>query len=842
MNPDICPYVTTVVSVTGTSATSVFRCPTLANNSRSLPVFFTVNSTVSLLEETNFLRKKLTIANSRPESNVNGIFNVTYVEVMRTPMSFSGCATKDFTARDFANGFGGAPITAFMRCDPLREGAFLSLTNPFANSFVRDWKRTGALVASFYPQITQCPESPFPVYETEDAVLGFTNLSSANYPEVDLNTGERKAFISAVRTYLADAVSRKNHTIKVNVAWDENDYQIDVGTSTGRQEYERIFSRNHDFGVTHIVYEPRNTLHASRFNATDGWGWEASLWFGMGEQIREGSWDPRFDNVPTDILNMVDLAKKKYGIGLLAYVYPCLAFEALAGTKAMADKLDGYNPIDLGVPAAQNYLIDIFVAFMEKTGAQGFAWDHDIFTSAPDHGTGPYAQWRGWMRILKTLRDLYPNMVMDHRQTAHKWGPWYHLAGSYSEPIAGDENPETYGVPIASLHADHVAADNMRIVNRKYATEQLLPPSRIPGFIFHQTERSSDNGTGACFGNVKECWDMNTRDFDLLGYKYSLLSTIGTAGLNNVVTMIPARDEEEFTLFPDNDINFIRSWLAWTDENIDALQNTMPIASLPPPSIGNVDGTAAWTDTNDKGFLFLFNPNPLAMSVSLQMNEDIGVNNASIGASWIVDQLYPWAQAPQWTWAHDEANELKVGGSDVLVLRMIKAALNETRDKPSAVTRSNAPLVTRSAPIGAIPPHNNTGGSYKTSFIVSEAMKKQITSREVDYPIQWNFPTDYNASWLVPIRLLAYVFIAKPHSSMNVSLVVDGNSLPIVKAYNSRGRTPPSEGCFLGFYADFTKFLKDPPGTSHVLHVSVPSGLPQGAFQGVFYENLETQY
>lgn len=62
----------------------------------------------------------------------------------------------------------------------------------------------------------------------------------------------------------------------------------------------------------------------------------------------------------------------------------------------------------------------------------------------------------------------------------------YQLAGSYAEPIAGDENPETYGVPIASLHTDHVAADNTRLVNYVYAAEQLLPPSRVPGFLFHQ--------------------------------------------------------------------------------------------------------------------------------------------------------------------------------------------------------------------------------------------------------------------------------------------------------------------------------------------------------------------
>eukprot|EP01044_Picomonas_judraskeda_P043503 COSAG03_NODE_22913_length_285_cov_1.096774_1_plen_90_part_10 len=89
------------------------------------------------------------------------------------------------------------------------------------------------------------------------------------------------------------------------------------------------------------------------------------------------------------------------------------------------------------------------------------------------------------MAILAELRTHYPEMVMDHRQTAHEWGPWYQLAGSYTEPIAGDENPETYGVPIASLHTDHVAGDNTRLINYKYAQNQLQPPARIPGFIFH---------------------------------------------------------------------------------------------------------------------------------------------------------------------------------------------------------------------------------------------------------------------------------------------------------------------------------------------------------------------
>ena len=49
------------------------------------------------------------------------------------------------------------------------------------------------------------------------------------------------------------------------------------------------------------------------------------------------------------------------------------------------------------------------------------------------------------MRVLALLRADNPDIVMDHRQTSHLWGPWSHAAGSSTEPIAGAENPESYG-------------------------------------------------------------------------------------------------------------------------------------------------------------------------------------------------------------------------------------------------------------------------------------------------------------------------------------------------------------------------------------------------------------
>ena len=59
-------------------------------------------------------------------------------------------------------------------------------------------------------------------------------------------------------------------------------------------------------------------------------------------------------------------------------------------------------------------------------------------------------------------------------------------------------------------------------------------------------------------------WDSNRfiRDFDFFGYKFALLSSVGSAGLNSIINTLPARDAEEMEKFPQQDIKFIRDWLA----------------------------------------------------------------------------------------------------------------------------------------------------------------------------------------------------------------------------------------------------------------------------------------
>ena len=40
-------------------------------------------------------------------------------------------------------------------------------------------------------------------------------------------------------------------------------------------------------------------------------------------------------------------------------------------------------------------------------------------------------------------------------------------------------------------------------------------------------------------------------------------------------------------------------------------------------------------------------------------------------------------------------------------------------------------------PVGTLPPLNNTGGEFATTFSVSQQMQDQLVQRAKDYPIQW---------------------------------------------------------------------------------------------------------
>ena len=124
------------------------------------------------------------------------------------------------------------------------------------------------------------------------------------------------------------------------------------------------------------------------------------------------------------------------------------------------------------------------------------------------------------------------------------------------------------------------------------------------------------------------------RDWDYLGYRYSLISSIATGGWNSVVDMIPARDKEEFSNFSSSDMAWIRHWLGWADANAEFLLHTRTI--LGQPAIGKADGTSALI--RDHGYLFLFNPNYKVVGADFQLDASIGLAS---GTNFTLRELYP---------------------------------------------------------------------------------------------------------------------------------------------------------------------------------------------------------
>lgn len=67
---------------------------------------------------------------------------------------------------------------------------------------------------------------------------------------------EALAVSEAIAHYLV-APSADNETVKINIAWCENDYQLDIANAEDRETYKRIIDRAAEMGLTHILFAPR---------------------------------------------------------------------------------------------------------------------------------------------------------------------------------------------------------------------------------------------------------------------------------------------------------------------------------------------------------------------------------------------------------------------------------------------------------------------------------------------------------------------------------------------------------------------------------------------------------
>ncbi len=707
-----------------------------------------------------------------------------------------------------------------------------------------------------------------------------------------MDEAEIEAFTGMVRAFM---LPHPDRPVNVFVPWCLNDYQIDIATPDGRAEYKRVLDTAAALGAEYAIFAPANSDLAKREDSTDDWSWENLLWAGFGQKIRKNEWSPAAGPIPASVREMLDYASARK-IKLLAYVYPVLAFSqnpawlttrggppSPSATARQARR----RYADLGNRSLQDWLIDTLVAFHDHLGLGGYSFDHTFLNM---DGTSRYAQWAGWRRVMEELRRRIPDIVIDGRQAYHLYGPWGWLAGSYPHPTFNDEQPESF-VPFPDLHFDRVSADRERWTAYRYRNYEFAPSELVPGFITHQTSRGDD--TGEMPEKKTERGVMllpyRARDWDYLGWRYSLLSSIAVAGWNNVIDMIPARDTEEYRAFSEADRQWFRRWIDWTAAHKEYLRHTRTI--LGQPAIGKIDGTSAIV--GDRGYVFLFNPNGRRLEAEFTLDESIGFSGR--GAVQI-GELFPTegrlvGKPGVGFWQAGDRVSVTMDGGSALVLELQPApaewlspvifgavGLVTARDgvvsidgvrgeigtiqellvtapaggtmtevrvngQPARSIRTSAgalafPVSFAGEPfrhyqqVGEDDP-TFAGGRFAARFSVPRRIFDQLAARRHAWPIPW-ITEDYRTTWLAPERLLLFVQIAEPDPAWEARLVIDGQPVELRKAYSAVRSEPRT---FVGFYADLSSIA---PDREHTLELDLPRLRP-GQWQGVFFENVETE-
>ena len=761
-------------------------------------------------------------------------------------------------------------------------------------------------------------KSAFGPFESDRACLAMYTLSGseimknapaewAYLPQPEKTVADAdKLDLAEVETYQqlvrAFTMIKPEKSLRIHVGWCVNDYQIDCGTQEGMTEYKRIIDRAAEMGCGYILYAPANSQVSEQKECRDAWGWENLLWLGMGQKIRNNQWDPAKDKLPSCIQEMLDYAKARH-IKLVAYSYPSMPWmQDLEWTRWCNNKPGGYIQVDTGSRSFQDWFVKKLVDFKKNTGIGGYSFDHwwIAYTdqeNSTNKVSSKYAQWYGCRRILAELREKCPDILLDGRQQYQWFGPWTMVGGTYPHPFGHDEQPGSFRAR-ADLHTDRLSANHIRWVNWRFLMEGFYPLEVVPGYMTHQTQRSDGKGV-----MHRDPW--RRADWDYLGWRYSVISSIATAPYNHVLNFIPARDENEFKALSKADQAWCRKWLDWTDENMDVLKN---LRILTPPLVGLTDYSAAFKE--DRGFVFLFNANYRKLNSTFMLDKTIGLEK---DGDYLITQLYPRenllvGKPGAGLWKFGDKVVLPMEGASAVVLSVtpakksskpllfnatgtatlkdgrlelkevsgevgascdlavvlpkgdaVKAVIVNNKEMKYTQTDSavSVPVTfagtrfSQCQQVGAYDPEFKEE-TFKSEFVIPKRIFEQLKARQAAWPVPYT-DDDRIAPWIGPERLLLFVNIADAKPDMNVTMKLNGQPFEIKKAFN--GIYPNSGNqTFIGFYADVASLAPDTTYTVEIgLPQSIPGPLPKpekgevpkirvGQFQGLYFDNVETEY
>ncbi|CAF1007590.1 unnamed protein product [Rotaria sordida] len=799
----------------------------------------------TLHSEWQFVQKQLEFKNidNKTITSVETTFTITNMDIPSASIIFN---QQDRSRQH----------TIFLRNESILLGIFATWQHPFGLYSITSNNQT---VTSSYNVGIETS------YLSEGFLIGFYQLSPYWHTN-HINYADRQAYVNATSFFFT--VSPHNQSLKHVVGWDNNDYQIDLSPEHGIEEYKRLINRCAQLGITSITFAPSNSNVSRRDQGTDDWGWESVLWMSLGEKIRLEQWKPYRDPIPSEIQYLLNYAAMKQ-VKLVPYVYPPLGYRLQGQDQAWLVE----NPHCRNLCASlasiefQRYFLQLLIDFVQVTDIGGYAWDYNYFF---DTNHTAYSQWRGWQWVRTQLLLALPHLIMDHRYGSQYDGPWSWVTlNGYTSPLLADENPETYPILYPSLHTDKIATNFMLPGNRELRLEHFGSMENIPGFIGHQSERFSADG--------RLPWqDHDIRDFDLMGFPYSLLANVASAGLNLIHNMIAARDLQEYYLLPERTLQFWTYWIQWTDKHIEEIRNSIPFLTEHNWSLMKLNGI--------NGFLFLFNPNYVQEHRMIRLDGQLNIKSPTQRGYWLLSEIYPEQKYLQLI-EYNQTLDFLLDGQSATVFEL---SFISTVSKPILVGVSGTAFIANknilmingvygeagtqtTHPIFVIMPEEQViesvilngnekrfqqvkefiilidvlsfPGQYlprsaqimNKSIIVSDLLLQQFIERQQEYPIAWTDDELNEVAWLGSHRLLLFICIVNPDDRWNVTAQINNVTVIVHKGYNTRDTH--NRDRFMGLYLDLTNVVQK-PNIEYTLSLEMPT-LDPGLFQGLFLENIE---
>ena len=247
--------------------------------------------------------------------------------------------------------------TVFLRSNVSSIGVYATWQNPFGKYVITSNNRS--MTSSYDIGMNTS-------YLSEGFLVGFYQLSPYWHTN-EINYAERKAYEKSTTFFYP--VPQRQQSIKHAVGWDSDDYQIDISTSQGMEEYQRLIDRCSQLGIKSITFAPSNANVSNRQETTDDWGWESVLFLSLGQKIRQEQWKPYRDPIPPTIQQMLDYAIFK-DVKLVPYVYPPLGYRAQGQDQAWLYPSSHCRTVCASLASIefQQYFLQLLIDFAQVTG------------------------------------------------------------------------------------------------------------------------------------------------------------------------------------------------------------------------------------------------------------------------------------------------------------------------------------------------------------------------------------------------------------------------------------------------------------------------------------------